>query len=219
MPLCGRSKDPTRVRSPRQLPTDHDYAARPANIRLINRRDSFLDRYPRRLRYRKKEKPALVVDWSFHIRGAGLLRPPTTSPQIQSFAPQRTPLRENIFAFFQQTRYPLRFVFSELQTPITSYISANCPNVNSSARALPAILHFSNAAPTRSPSATPRKLFRNVFLFCPKQVCTNSRNRPSSAIPNPARSPGNSILTKAEVTFGGGRNAPAGIRNSISGRA
>ena len=71
MPLCGRSKDPTRVRSPRQLPTDHDYAARPANIRLINRRDSFLDRYPRRLRYRKKEKPALVVDWSFHIRGAG----------------------------------------------------------------------------------------------------------------------------------------------------
>ena len=69
MPLCGRSKDPTRVRSPRQLPTDHDYAARPANIRLINRRDSFLDRYPRRLRYRKKEKPALVVDWSFHIRG------------------------------------------------------------------------------------------------------------------------------------------------------
>jgi transposase len=30
----------------RQLPTDHDYAARPANIRLINRRKSYLDRYP-----------------------------------------------------------------------------------------------------------------------------------------------------------------------------
>ena len=76
MPLCGRSQDRTRARSPRQLPTDHDYAARPANIRLINRRDSFLDRYPRHLRYRKKEKPPLVVDRSFHIRGAGLLRPP-----------------------------------------------------------------------------------------------------------------------------------------------
>jgi hypothetical protein len=69
MPLCGRSQDRTRARSPRQLPTDHDYAARPANIRLINRRDSFLDRYPRHLRYRKKEKPPLVVDRSFHIRG------------------------------------------------------------------------------------------------------------------------------------------------------
>ena len=46
MPLCGRSQDPTRAGSPRQLPTDHDYAARPANIRLINRRKSDLDRYP-----------------------------------------------------------------------------------------------------------------------------------------------------------------------------
>ena len=27
MPLCGRSQDPTRAGSPRQLPTDHDYAA------------------------------------------------------------------------------------------------------------------------------------------------------------------------------------------------
>ena len=60
-----------RRRSPRQLPTDHDYAARPANIRLINRRDGFLDRYPRRFPYRRKEKPAHVVDRSFHIRGGG----------------------------------------------------------------------------------------------------------------------------------------------------
>jgi hypothetical protein len=40
--LCGR----TRAISVRRLPTDHDYAARPANIRLINRRKSYLDRYP-----------------------------------------------------------------------------------------------------------------------------------------------------------------------------
>ena len=40
----------TRVPSVRQLPTDHDYAARPANIRLINRRKSYLDRYPLYLR-------------------------------------------------------------------------------------------------------------------------------------------------------------------------
>ena len=70
MPLCGRSQDPTRAGSPRQLPTDHDYAARPANIRLINRRDRFLDRYPPCFRSRQKEKTALVVDRSFHIRGA-----------------------------------------------------------------------------------------------------------------------------------------------------
>jgi hypothetical protein len=68
LPLCGRSPDRTRARSPRQLPTDHDYAARPANIRLINRRDSFLDRYPRGFRP-EEEKTALVVDRSFHIRG------------------------------------------------------------------------------------------------------------------------------------------------------
>ena len=70
MPLCGRSQDRTRARSPRQLPTDHDYAARPANIRLINRRASFLDRYPPCFRSRQKEKTALAVDRSFHIRGA-----------------------------------------------------------------------------------------------------------------------------------------------------
>jgi hypothetical protein len=44
--LCGRPCGRTRDTSLRQLPTDHDYAARPANIRLINRRQSDLDRYP-----------------------------------------------------------------------------------------------------------------------------------------------------------------------------
>ena len=44
--LCGRPRGRTRASSLRQLPTDHDYAARPANIRLINRRQSDLDRYP-----------------------------------------------------------------------------------------------------------------------------------------------------------------------------
>jgi len=44
--LCDRLRGQTRVSSVRQLPTDHDYAARPANIRLINRRKSDLDRYP-----------------------------------------------------------------------------------------------------------------------------------------------------------------------------
>jgi hypothetical protein len=38
----------------RQLATDHDYAARPANIRSINRRPSELDRYPL---YLQKAKP------------------------------------------------------------------------------------------------------------------------------------------------------------------
>ena len=48
--LCDRPYGQTRVSSVRQLPTDHDYAARPANIRLINRRKSDLDRYPLYLR-------------------------------------------------------------------------------------------------------------------------------------------------------------------------
>jgi len=48
--LCARPYGRTRVSSVRQLPTDHDYAARPANIRLINRRKSYLDRYPFYLR-------------------------------------------------------------------------------------------------------------------------------------------------------------------------
>jgi hypothetical protein len=52
--LCDRPCGRTRVLSVRQLPTDHDYAARPANIRLINRRQSDLDRYPL---YLHKAKP------------------------------------------------------------------------------------------------------------------------------------------------------------------
>ena len=52
--LCDRPCGRTRVTSVRQLPTDHDYAARPANIRLINRRKSYLDRY---LLYLRKHEP------------------------------------------------------------------------------------------------------------------------------------------------------------------
>jgi hypothetical protein len=45
MDLCDRLSGRTRDVSPRQLPTDHDHAARPANIRVINRRDCRLDRH------------------------------------------------------------------------------------------------------------------------------------------------------------------------------
>jgi hypothetical protein len=50
---------------------------RPANIRVINRRDSRLDRdlhYFRRTRERKRRKHMLVVDRSFHIRTLPKLR-------------------------------------------------------------------------------------------------------------------------------------------------
>ena len=35
-----RAPAPTRAFSPRQLPTDHGHAVKPANIRVINRRES-----------------------------------------------------------------------------------------------------------------------------------------------------------------------------------
>jgi hypothetical protein len=41
---------------------------RPANIRVINRRNSHLDRNLRCLLRKKKEKNKKVLDWSFHIR-------------------------------------------------------------------------------------------------------------------------------------------------------
>ena len=75
--LCDRPCGRTRVTSVRQLPTDHDYAARPANIRLINRRKSYLDRYLLYLRkannhetqhqpqHRRMNKG---IDSSLHIR-------------------------------------------------------------------------------------------------------------------------------------------------------
>ena len=49
---------------------------RPANIRVINRRKSSLDRYSRRFlrECAKERKTELVVDRSFHIRGAAPLR-------------------------------------------------------------------------------------------------------------------------------------------------
>jgi hypothetical protein len=61
----------------RQLPTDHDYAARPANIRLINRRKSYLDRYLLYLRKQTTHEPNINpniprqikgIDSSLHIR-------------------------------------------------------------------------------------------------------------------------------------------------------
>jgi len=55
--LCDRPCGRTRATSVRQLPTDHDYAARPANIRLINRRKSFLDRYLLYLRKQTTHEP------------------------------------------------------------------------------------------------------------------------------------------------------------------
>jgi hypothetical protein len=41
--LCDTAQAWTRASSQRQLPTDHDHAARPANISVINRRASHLD--------------------------------------------------------------------------------------------------------------------------------------------------------------------------------
>ena len=55
--LCARPYGRTRVSSVRQLPTDHDYAARPANIRLINRRKGYLDRYLLYLRKQTTHEP------------------------------------------------------------------------------------------------------------------------------------------------------------------
>ena len=106
MPLCGRSQDRTRARSPRQLPTDHDYAARPANIRLINRRESFLDRYPRCLPPRQKEKPALVVDRSFHIRGGGLLASPARVTPARTWAICATVTRSVILCVSSVSQIP-----------------------------------------------------------------------------------------------------------------
>jgi hypothetical protein len=68
--LCGRSADQTRAYSPRQLPTDHDYA--------VSTREYQSDQPSRKLprprltlppRSKKKgRKQLLVVDRSFHIR-------------------------------------------------------------------------------------------------------------------------------------------------------
>jgi hypothetical protein len=59
-----------------------------------------------------------------------------------------------------------------------------------------------------------RRLLRSVLRFWPKQVWMNSRNCISLRTPSDARSPGKSIRTSAEVTRGGGRNAPGGIRST-----
>ncbi len=80
--LCDRL-DRTRANSQRQLPMDHDYAVRPANIRLINRRSSL----PRLLlalssrkgnhNYKNNPTKSAELTWSLHIRWdekAGLRR-------------------------------------------------------------------------------------------------------------------------------------------------
>ena len=75
---CDRSLDQTRARSPRQLPTNHDYAGRPqarsANIRVINRRVSRLGLCPScfntfAFEKKKKKRNAPRFDRSLHIRG------------------------------------------------------------------------------------------------------------------------------------------------------
>jgi hypothetical protein len=69
MVLCGRSSDRTRVDSPRQLPTDHDYA--------VSTREYQSDQPSRKLprprlalppKSKERRKQLLVVDRSFHIR-------------------------------------------------------------------------------------------------------------------------------------------------------
>ena len=52
---AGFRTEPAMLASPRQLPTDHDMRFRPANIRVINRRNSRLDRDSRCL-LRKLER-------------------------------------------------------------------------------------------------------------------------------------------------------------------
>jgi hypothetical protein len=69
MVLCGRSSDRTRADSPRQLPTDHDYA--------VSTREYQSDQPSQKLprpqpalppKGQKRKKQLLVVDRSFHIR-------------------------------------------------------------------------------------------------------------------------------------------------------
>jgi hypothetical protein len=52
----GFRTEPAMLASPRQLPTDHDMRFRPANIRVINRRTSRLDRHSRCLLKNKNEE-------------------------------------------------------------------------------------------------------------------------------------------------------------------
>jgi hypothetical protein len=74
--LCDRLRGQTRVSSVRQLPTDHDYAARPANIRLINRQKSDLDRYPLCLQkenntqHQQQSRINKGIDSSLHVRNS-----------------------------------------------------------------------------------------------------------------------------------------------------
>ena len=74
-PLCGRSADRTRVFWSEVVPDGITIMRfRPANIRVINRRNSRLDRDLRCLlgKDRKKMKTNFVVDRSFYISGVDL---------------------------------------------------------------------------------------------------------------------------------------------------
>jgi hypothetical protein len=83
--LSGRSSDRTRADSPRQLPTDHDYA--------VSTREYQSDQPSRKLPRPRlalppkdvRKKQLLVVDGSFHIR---------TGTIIRLAADGRTPLSE-----------------------------------------------------------------------------------------------------------------------------
>ena len=67
--LCGRSSDRTRVDSPRQLPTDHDYAVSTREYQSDQPSQNYLGHNLRcLLRVTKRRKQLLVVDRSFHIR-------------------------------------------------------------------------------------------------------------------------------------------------------
>ena len=72
MILCGRSSNRTRAFSPRQLPTDHDYAVstREYQSDQPSRQPPRPRLAPPSLLERKEEKPKwrILLDWSFHIR-------------------------------------------------------------------------------------------------------------------------------------------------------
>src|ERR1700674_2409047 len=95
--------------------------------------------------------------------------------------------------------------------------AANCEIVSCSARASGDRLASRKMSSVRAPNRA-RRLLRSVFLFCAKHSLTKSRNAFSSPTEFFARAPGMRKLTSAEATLGGGRNAPGGIRNAISGR-
>jgi len=95
--------------------------------------------------------------------------------------------------------------------------AANWETVSCSARAFGVRPASRKTSSVRAPNRA-RRLLRSVFLFCAKHSLTKSRNAFSSPTEFFARAPGMRKLTSAEAILGGGRKAPGGIRNAISGR-